>query len=503
MRRFVVAALVAPFLVLPVSSAASAACARVPSDFDGDGYGDLAVGAPRTYQPVGDVNWQGVVDVLYGSAAGMGKGRRSVSFDGRSPGIPANRFGGSSRLGEALASGYFDGDCYADLAVSAASASDMLILYGSASGLTTTNSAGFDRTAIQPDGEYGSGFSLGLAAADFNGDGFDDMAVGAPWTGDNHGAFGVLYGSSAGITATGAQWIDQDSPGVPGAAEPGDVFGWILAAGDFNGDGRADLAAAARDEGIGSHNNAGGVVVFPGAPAGLATVGSTWWDQDSPGVPGSVETLDYFGAAMTAGDTDGDGRAELIVGVPQESIGSKGGAGMVHVFRGTASGLVAGLAFDQDNAQIPGDAEAGDSFGAALTLADLNRDGRRDLVVGVSAETAGPADYTGAVNVLFSTATGPSAAGAAYIDQNSSGVPGANEDFDNFGASLSRVFNAYGGEALVVGAPYEKVTYTDEGAVTVLPSAPKNAARPVGYFFSGANFPRGASEDSNFGDGLS
>ena len=63
--------------------------------------------------------------------------------------------------------------------------------------------------------------------------------------------------------------------------------------------------------------------------------------------------------------------------------------------------------------------------------------------------------------------------------------------------------NAYGGEALVVGAPYEKVTYTDEGAVTVLPSAPRNAARPVGYFFSGANFPRGASKDSNFGDGLS
>jgi len=307
-----------------------------------------------------------------------------------SPGIPANRFTGSARLGEALASGYFNGDCYADLAISAASASDMLILYGSASGLTTTNSAGFDRTAIRPDGEYGSGFSIDLAAADFNGDGFDDVA------------------------------------------------------------------AAARDEGIGSHYNAGGVVVFPGTSAGLATAGSTWWDQDSPGVPGGVETLDYFGAAMTAGDTDGDGRAELIVGVPEESIGSKGGAGMVHVFRGTASGLVAGPAYDQDNAQIPGDAEAGDSFGAALTLADLDRDGRRDLVVGVSGETAGSADYTGAVNVLFSTPTGPSATGAAYIDQNTAGLPGANEDSDRFGAGLSRVVNAYGGEALIVSAPYER-----------------------------------------------
>ncbi|MEV4704568.1 FG-GAP repeat protein [Actinoplanes sp. NPDC049316] len=503
MRRFVVAALVAPFLVLPVSSAASAACARVPSDFDGDGYGDLAIGAPRTYQPVGDINWQGVVDVSYGSATGLGKGRRSVGFDGRAPGIPKNRFGGSARLGEALASGYFNGDCYADLAISAASASDMLVLYGSASGLTTTNSAGFDRTAIQPGGAYGSGFSLDLESGDFNGDGFDDVAAGAPWTGDNHGAFGVLYGSSTGITDAGAQWIDQDSPGVPGVAEPGDVFGWNLAAGDFNGDGRSDLAVGARGEGIGTHYDAGGVVVFSGTSAGLVTANSTWWDQDSPGVPGAVETLDSFGAALAAGDTDGDGRAELIVGVPSESIGAKSGAGMVHVFRGTASGLAAGPAFDQDNPQIPGDAENGDYFGDALTLADLNRDGKRDLVIGVRSETAGSADYTGAVNVLYSTATGPSAAGAVYIDQNSPGVPGANEDGDGFGSSLSRVINAYGGEAVVVGAPWEKVTYTDEGAVTVLPSAPKGAARPAGVFISGADFPRGASTDSAFGTGLS
>jgi len=503
MRRFFAVALVAPFLVLPVSSAASAACARVHSDFNGDGYGDLAVGAPRTYEPVDDVLNQGAVHVAYGSAAGVAKGSGSVSFNGRSPGMPDGHFRGSSRLDESLASGYFNGDCFADLAVSAASTSNMLVLYGSASGLTPSNSAAFDRTSIQPDGEYPSALSFSLAAGDFDGDGFDDIAAGAPDTDGNSGAFAVLYGATGGITATGAQWIDQDSPGVPGGAEKNDLFGAAVAAGDFNGDGRSELAVGAPGETIGGRADAGGMVVFPGTAEGLATAGSTWWDQDSPEVPGGVEASDWFGDELVAGDTNGDGRAELVVGSPQEAVGSTSPAGMVHVFRGAASGLVAGPAFDQNHAQIPGDAESGDYFGSTLALVDVNRDGKRDLIVGVRGESAGSIQSSGAVNVLYSTATGPSATGALYLDQNSASVPGANEDNDAFGGSLGRIVNAYGGEALVVGAPDEKVTHANEGAVTVLPSAATGATRPEGLFFSGANFPRGAVADSNFGAGVS
>ena len=503
MRRFLAVALVAPFLVLPLSSPASAACARVHSDFNGDGYGDLAVGAPRTDEPVDDVFNQGAVHVAYGSATGLAKGAGSVSYDGRSPGMPDGRFRGSARLGETLASGYFNGDCFADLAVSAASGSDMLIMYGNASGLTPSNSAAFDRTAIQPDGAYPSGFSSSLAAADFNGDGFDDIAAGAPDTDGYSGAFGVLYGATGGITATGSQWIDQDSPNVPGGAEPDDSFGWAMAAGDFNGDGRAELAVGAPGETIGGRADAGGVIVFPGTPNGLATAGSAWWDQDSPGVPGGVEASDRFGDELAAGDTNGDGRAELVVGAPQEAVGATSPAGMVHVFRGAAAGLTAGPAFDQNHAQIPGDAESGDYFGSALALVDVNRDGKRDLIVGVRGESAGSVQSSGAVNVLYSTATGPSATGSVYLDQNSAGVPGANEENDLFGSSLGRLSHAYGGEALVIGAPDEKVTQPTEGAVTVLPSAATGATRPEGYSFSGADFPRGAVADSNFGAGIS
>jgi hypothetical protein len=504
MRRILVAALVAPFLVLPAAAPASAACARVASDFNGDGYGDLAVGAPHTHEPVGDVYWAGALHVAYGSATGLAKGgTKSATITRRTPGIPDLKFPDGLRLGESLASGYFDGDCYADLAVSAAAASAFLLLYGSPSGLTTDRSAAFDGTTIEPNGASGTAFSHDLAAGDFNGDGFDDIASGAPYNDRDSGAFGVLYGSSGGVTGTGAQWISQNSPNVPGAAEPEDYFGWSLAAGDFNGDGRSELAVGAPAESLGSRYDAGGVIVFAGTMGGLTTTGSKWWDQDSAGVPEVAERFDRFGDQLVAGDVNGDRRAELIVGVPGESVGKQNGAGMVNTFRGSASGLVPGSGFHQDDPKIPGAAERGDAFGSAVALADLNRDGKKDLAIGVRSETVGTVDNTGGVNIVYGTAAGLSATGAGYLDQNSAGVPGANEEYDGFGSYLSRVQNAYGGDALAVTARDETVAQLTEGAVTVIPSAAKGAARPTSYFFSGANFPGGSSEHAGFGMGLS
>lgn len=310
----------------------------------------------------------------------------------------------------------------------------------------------------------------------------------------------MLYGSADGISTAGGLWINQDSPGVPGAAEPDDLFGRSLAAGDFNGDGRDELVAGAPGEALGSRRDAGGIVIFPGTATGVSTTGSTWWDQDSPGVPGAAEQSDQFGYVLTAGDTGTDGRDELIVSV-QEGVGSRWAVGAVHVFRGSTSGLVPGSMFSQDDPAIPGASEHGDYFGSALALVDFNRDGKRDLAIGVNGEGVGTAQSTGAINVLFSTVNGPVAAGSIYLDQNSAEVPGANESGDQFGANLSRLTNAYGGDALVVGSWGEKIAYVSEGAVTVLPSA-AGRTRPAGYFFSGANFPGGASAESNFGDGL-
>src|SRR5262249_23100096 len=130
------------------------------------------------------------------------------------------------------------------------------VLYGGPSGLTVTGNQRW--TAASPGlppyaGSTVPAFGQGLAAGDFNHDGFVDLAIGAPGEsvgGDpNAGAVYVLLGTKNGLTATGSQRWTQNTPGVPGAPFPADFntsdgphFGESLASGNFNGAGGDDLA---------------------------------------------------------------------------------------------------------------------------------------------------------------------------------------------------------------------------------------------------------------------
>lgn len=106
---------------------------------------------------------------------------------------------------------------------------------------------------------------------DFNGDGYRDLAVAAPSaTVDGKkgaGAVTVLYGSAHGVDASRRTTLTQNSPGVPGAAEAGDLFGASLATGDFNSDGFADLAVSAPYEDISTDADAGTVQILWAPPA--------------------------------------------------------------------------------------------------------------------------------------------------------------------------------------------------------------------------------------------
>lgn len=143
---------------------------------------------------------------------------------------------------------------------------------------------------------------------DFNCDGFADLAIGVP--GENieitvdAGAVNVLYGTSptTGLTTTRAQFWSQNTAGVLDGSAMSDQFGSALATGDFNRDGRDDLAIGVPFEDIGIiiniMLNAGAVNVLYGGNAGLTATGNQFWHQDVPGVLNVAEAGDRFGAAL-------------------------------------------------------------------------------------------------------------------------------------------------------------------------------------------------------------
>ncbi len=324
--------------------------------------------------------------------------------------------------------------------------------------------------------------SAATVRADFNGDGRSDLAVGVRGEGVGSGfenvpvagAVNVLYGSASGLSANGDQLWHQNSPGVLETAEAYEEFGHQLAAGDFNGDGRADLAVSVDDHlDVGSVVEAGAVNVLYGSASGLSASGDQFWHQNSPGILDAVEDGDGFGADLAAGDLNGDGRGDLAVGVPGEGVGS-GKVGAVHVLYGGASGLSADgdQLWHQNSPGVLGTAEVGEFFGSALAPGDLNGDGRSDLAVG-SHERLGAAVQAGAVNVLYGGASGLSADGNQFWHQNSPGVLDTAEDGDEFGGFAGTLaagdLNADGRADLAVGVPFENVGgETDAGAVSVL-----------------------------------
>ncbi|MFD5555186.1 FG-GAP and VCBS repeat-containing protein [Streptomyces sp. NPDC127068] len=449
----VTAALTGGLLTFTAGPAAAAPLAASDVDFNADGYADVAVSSSAA--TVAGHKAAGQVVIVYGGSPGAGR----VAISQNTRGVPGSaekedRFGGD------LAYGDFDNDGYDDLAVGALGedlGSDkdggtVVILWGSASGLKGGS------TVADPRPTKHDRFGRSLEAADFNGDGKVDLAIGSR----DSATVDVLRGGFNRAAKPAGRYT------VTPAIYDGGGNGVInLHSGDANGDGREDLIVNGYAEPDGYNAN----YWLPGSARGVTTSGA----QKLPA-----------GIITDVGDTDNDGIQDVVLGIQWDS-GIPGSAlgGRVLIAKGTRSGPAHGQrqSFTQNTNGIPGSSEKQDAFGIEVDLGDVNGDKRLDLVIGAPGEDLPGGKDQGTITVLYGAAggSGISTAGARTFSQNTAGVPNHDETGDAFGGDVHvDDLNADGRGDVLVGAPGED---GGNGAVFALRShADRTLTAPAGIY---------------------
>lgn len=434
------------------------------ADFNGDGFADLAIGAPgegylfNTLRGTMQINGAGVVHIMHGSPSGLVAQNILLTRKGEwNSSIFAPNTGAS--FGNALAWGDFNRDGYDDLAVAAPGdrnhTGSVTIFTGSINGLRIARHLRLnDMRNPHPAQTTGATrFGSALAVGDTNGDGYADLAISQNWGVGNVGAVYIVPGSVTGLRPTNSQtlagvgWFNSLAP-------------FSMTFGDFNGDRYFDLAMGLPYQTMSGLYGAGAVMVAFGTPYGIDS-NPQIWSQNSPNIPGICEQYDQFGYSLTAADFNDDGKWDLAIGAPGENTNT----GAVHVLFGQSNGLNswATQIWGQDNPNVYEVAEVGDRFGESLAAGNfqssLSSYRFPELLVGIPGENAG----AGAIQLLsiaaYSTVF-------QYWQQGSGLILGTAEAGDRFGSSLAvGDFNRNGYPDVAVGVPGEN---TRAGAINIL-----------------------------------
>jgi hypothetical protein len=419
-----------------------------PFDLDGSGRVDLVTGVP-SWDGAGGAEDVGAVLVLW---AGRNLWPETVVSQS-TPGVPGEPAAGD-RFGAALASADFDQDGFADLAVGAPGDSPDSAPGGGSGSVTIFYGSGAGIGARVEQVEHGphAGFGTAVVATDLDDDGRVDLAVGS--TGDDPQA-DADYGSGAVVVLTGgADGFSLSRSRTIGRPDPATAsFGAHLAAGDVDGDGHQDLVEAY--EGV-AHR-----VDDPAVPGHVTYLAGS---STGPGAPRRISG--DRAASLAVGDLTQDGRDDVLVGQPVRSAYTEDQPvprGRVTLYPGTSAGPAAtGRRITQATPGVPGSDEHGDLFGADLALGDLDRDGHLDLLVGAPGEDGS----RGRVTVLRGVRGGIDRRNAVTLDQASPQIPSRREPGDRFGADIALLdVSGDGRRDIVVGSPGEN---RDRGEITIV-----------------------------------
>ena len=428
-----------------------AGTAVTSGDLNGDGFDDLIIGAPNVSQSAG------VVYVIFGQAVPPAQTDLSTTYDmiiyGESSGF---------RLGASLASADFNGDGYDDLVLGAPSASHQgfttagktYVIYGGPSLPASIDlSQGMGDVALQIWGGGTSHF-LGEAVGhgDFNGDGYDDLAVSARGadfgTRVRCGVTYIMLGGSGPFSNSLIDLSSGDSTDVVIVGKADNLnSGNAIASGDIDADGYDDIAITAVNA-VTNGTGSGEAYVRYGS-AVLPAVVDLLTDTDLTVIG---ETGSYLGYGVGSGDIDRDGYDDLVLG----AFGASGFNGRTYVLFGKDRSLLpAQVDLSVDTADMTIDGESVSLSGLTLAVANLNGDGFDDILTSGSGASAPAGASAGVVYALLGD---QKQALSAAID-----LAITNADIEVFGAAsgdqigvpvVAGDLNGDGIEDMIIGSIY-------------------------------------------------
>ncbi len=441
-------------------------------DVNGDGVADLIIGAQ--FASPNDNPAAGRSYVVFGSTAALGPIELTKIVAGNG-GFVINGQGGQNKSGSSVASaGDVNGDGLADLIIGAPNANSYAGRSYVVFGTTDTQSSGIDLSNIAsgPGGFVVNGGGTGASidfgdlsgssvasAGDVNGDGLADLIIGAKGANGHTGASYVVFGNTAAHGNIDLTNVASGSGGfvINGEIGPGQSGFSVASAGDVNGDGVADLIVGAAYTPTGRS-----YVVFGNTAAhgnidlshvALGNGGFVITGEAGPGRSG-------FSVA-SAGDVNGDGLADLVIGAPKTSVNGFSNAGRSYVVFGTtdtkSSGIdLASVALGSGGFVINGQHVNDYSGWSVASAGDVNGDGLADLIIGAPYTSANGLHYSGRSYVVFGT-TATSSSGidlSAVADGTGGFVINPQSAGDTVGLSVASAgdVNGDGLADLIIGA---------------------------------------------------
>lgn len=436
-------------------------------DFNDDGYDDIAIGVK--YKQIGNVKFAGIVNIAYGSSEGLASANNhTLDLQKYENGKYSHK---GNMFGIALSVGDHNGDGIDDLAVGFLAphpdgendenlhGGGAITFYGkNAIGLKLAEYSPETRIMVQyrySDFDYNN-FGGRLTSGDFNGNGIDDLAIGAilddiklNYNDDVNGE--IRNAGSVKIQYGVADWhtTHSVSPIIKPTYKYTDGnFGYAMAATDLNRDGRDELIIGAPGSSFSGITHSGAVAVVKIQSNGQIT--QQWYQRNQSIFSGSAKVNDKFGYALTIADFDDDGDDDLAVGVPYRDKSSWWPSQRIDnygevlvMYNNTWGGFHKSEVWHQDVSGVAGIREANDRFGTSLSTGDFNKDGIADLLVGTPNEDIGSITDAGSVQLIWGYSNGltTSFPGTQLFHQGSftgwgfgSGVSSTeNEAYDQFG----------------------------------------------------------------------